>query len=225
MKHIFFGALLLSCFMVTGEAHGQFGLLGRGLAASSFGRMGAGAAATRSAFGRTIFRSGGFGRSVSRASSGLRSKFSSGGKKSYQTYILKNPKTGQRYVGRTSGFGSPKQNVQSRLQNHHKIKEGYRLVRVDKSSFNKGAIRGREQQMLDFYRSAGRSGNGFKGTGAMRGTWNRLTKSQRQIGKSGNQINGIGFGNKSRTSFLKQSKAEFGSLRRMKLKYNWLTKQ
>ena len=39
--------------------------------------------------------------------------------KTYQTYTKTNKETGQVFVGRTSGYGTPEQNVKRRDQNHH----------------------------------------------------------------------------------------------------------
>ena len=38
---------------------------------------------------------------------------------SYQTYTKSNPTTGEVYTGRTSGTGSPKQNISTRNSGHH----------------------------------------------------------------------------------------------------------
>ncbi|MFA5420066.1 MAG: RHS repeat-associated core domain-containing protein, partial [Bacteroidales bacterium] len=88
--------------------------------------------------------------------------------KTYQTYTKVNSKTGEVYSGRTSGTKTPRENVEARDKNHHKNKDGFGPAKLDKSSSNKDAIRGREQQLIDM--------NGWaKSTG----------------GTSGNVINGV----------------------------------
>jgi hypothetical protein len=89
--------------------------------------------------------------------------------KTYQTYTKVNPSTGQVYTGRTSGTGTPAQNIARRDASHHMNAQGYGPARLDKSSTNRDAIRGREQQLID------------KNGGA-----------QSHGGTSGNRINGIG---------------------------------
>nr|WP_232369534.1 polymorphic toxin-type HINT domain-containing protein [Leptospira abararensis] len=88
--------------------------------------------------------------------------------KTFQTYTKKNETTGEVYSGRTSGKGTPEENIAKRDKNHHKNDKGFGPAKLDKSSKNSDAIRGREQQLID--------GNG----GA---------KSQK--GTSGNDINGV----------------------------------
>jgi hypothetical protein len=60
-----------------------------------------------------------------------------------------NPQTGEVYSGRTSGTGTPKENVAKRDKNHHLNCDDFGSVKVDESSTNKDAIRGREQQNID----------------------------------------------------------------------------
>lgn len=36
-----------------------------------------------------------------------------------------NPETGETYIGRTSGYGSPQENIKRRDRNHHKNKDGF----------------------------------------------------------------------------------------------------
>ncbi|MUO80748.1 hypothetical protein GOZ78_07290 [Agrobacterium vitis] len=88
--------------------------------------------------------------------------------KTYQTYTKTNPETNKVYSGRTSGAGTPAENIGKRDANHHMNTEGYAPARLDKSSPNKDAIRGREQQLIEE---------------------NGVTQSIR--GTSGNKINGI----------------------------------
>ncbi|AOH55146.1 hypothetical protein ABE28_012375 [Peribacillus muralis] len=86
----------------------------------------------------------------------------------YQTYTKKNKKTGKVYTtGRTSGTGTPFQNIANRDRNHHMNKAGFGKARFDKSSKNKDAIRGREQLLIEKYGGAqskgGTSGNKING--------------------------------------------------------------
>ena len=75
-------------------------------------------------------------------------------KRTYLTYILTNTETNQKYIGRTSGFGEVEKIVRRRLYNHKYFKQGFTEVEVDKAAqTRKGklAIRGREQQLLDYH--------------------------------------------------------------------------
>lgn len=89
------------------------------------------------------------------------------GGKTYQTYTKKNIKTGQIYVGRTSGTGTPTQNVAKRESGHHLDSEEWAPAQLVDSSSNSNAIRGREQQLIDHYGGAqsdkGTSGNKIRG--------------------------------------------------------------
>jgi len=107
--------------------------------------------------------------------------------KTFQTYTKTNPRTGQVYCGRTSGCGTPEQNIARRDAGHHMNKEGYGPAVLDKSSSNSAAIRGREQQVIDAF-------GGAKSTG----------------GTSGNRINGISPKNPKRGSYLDQARRKFG---------------
>ncbi|MGN0632908.1 MAG: polymorphic toxin-type HINT domain-containing protein [Oscillospiraceae bacterium] len=110
-------------------------------------------------------------------------------KKTYQTYTKTNPKTGEVYSGRTSGYGTPKENVAKRDKNHHMNEKGFGPAVLDKSSTNKDAIRGREQQLID--------SNG---------------RAKSQGGTSGNAIRGIGLNNKNKDRYMKSATDEFGEL-------------
>jgi RHS repeat-associated protein len=77
----------------------------------------------------------------------------------YQTYIKKNPETGQVYAGKTSGRGTPLRNVTQRNYGHAYNKKGFGPAQLDKSSTNEDAIKGREQMLIDYYISLGISGN------------------------------------------------------------------
>ena len=109
--------------------------------------------------------------------------------KTYQTYTKTNPETGEVYSGRTSGYGTPKENVSRRDKKHHMNDKGFGPAALDKSSTNKDAIRGREQQLIDS---------------------NGGAKSQR--GTSGNAINGISPNNKKKNRYMKSATDEFGEL-------------
>ncbi len=108
-------------------------------------------------------------------------------KKTYQTYTKTNPQTGEVYTGRTSGYGTPEENIAKRDRNHHKNKDGFGPAVLDKTSDNPDAIRGREQDMIDYH-------GGAKSKG----------------GSSGNDIQGISDGNKKRDTYLRASQEEFG---------------
>jgi len=71
----------------------------------------------------------------------------------FVTYVLTNPTTGHVYVGRTSGFGSPESIMENRYRQHFILRAaGFTQRNVDQSVkgwLNRGAIRGREQQLID----------------------------------------------------------------------------
>jgi RHS repeat-associated protein len=77
----------------------------------------------------------------------------------YLTYILTQPGTGRVYVGRTSGFGLADDILYSRLISHYYyMVAGYTNVAVDQIAQGLGAyeaIRGREQQLVDFHGGVG----------------------------------------------------------------------
>lgn len=74
----------------------------------------------------------------------------------YVTYTLTNPKTKQVYVGRTSGTGTPQQ-IANRRYRHHYLRraQGFDKPVVDRWSKSYSAIRGREQQLIDYYGGVG----------------------------------------------------------------------
>lgn len=87
----------------------------------------------------------------------------------YVTYTLTGPK-GQKYAGRTSGFGDPYSIMMSRFAFHHMKYVGYGnpvLDRAVQGPMGYLAIRGREQQLIDFYGGVGNSnvGNSIRGVG------------------------------------------------------------
>lgn len=108
--------------------------------------------------------------------------------KTYQTYTKKNPETGEVYSGRTSGTGTPRQNVARRDAGHHKNNEGFGPAQLDKSSDNGAAIRGREQLNIE-------ANGGAKSQG----------------GTSGNAINGISEMNAKLKEYLDAAFEEFGN--------------
>ena len=75
----------------------------------------------------------------------------------YVTYTLTGP-DGQIYVGRTSGFGTPEQLVNKRYSRHHMKAKGFGRPTIDRAvqgAQGKPAIRGREQQLMDYYGGIG----------------------------------------------------------------------
>ena len=89
--------------------------------------------------------------------------------KQYVTYTKEGP-DGQIYSGRSSGpaDAAPEDIVSARDANHHMNDQGYGPAQLDQSSTNKAAIRGREQQLIDYHGGAqseegGTSGNAIRG--------------------------------------------------------------
>lgn len=117
-------------------------------------------------------------------------KDSTSKEKTYQTYTKTNPTTGEVYSGRTSGYGSPAENVRNRDRNHHMNDKGFGPAELDKSSNSYESIRGREQDLIDYY-------GGAKSTG----------------GTSGNAINGISDKNPKKDLYISSSRDEFGVLK------------
>ncbi|MBA8882147.1 RHS repeat-associated core domain-containing protein [Phyllobacterium myrsinacearum] len=108
--------------------------------------------------------------------------------KTFETYNKTNPETGVVYNGRTSGTGTPEQNIARRDAKHDALDAlGYGPARLDKTSSNPDAIRGREQQNID---AAG-------GAQSMEGT-------------SANKINGISPNNPKLDRYMDAAKKEFG---------------
>jgi hypothetical protein len=79
--------------------------------------------------------------------------------RTFITYILSNPTTGQVYVGRTSGFGTPRQILDRRYAGHIALRSlGFTDRSVDSAAQGWGsypAIRGREQQLIDSHGGVG----------------------------------------------------------------------
>lgn len=109
-------------------------------------------------------------------------------KKTYQTYIKTHSVTGKKYIGRTSGTGTPLENIAKRDRNHHMNKKGYGPAELDKSSSNPDAIRGQEQYQIDLNGGA-----------------------QSRGGTSGNAINGVSPRNPNKEKYEQARKKEFGS--------------
>ena len=75
---------------------------------------------------------------------------------------------GKIYVGRTSGFGDPLSIMYRRFSSHHMRPIGYGNPRLDVAAqgiAGRYAIRGREQQLIDFSGGVGspRVGNSIRG--------------------------------------------------------------
>ncbi len=90
--------------------------------------------------------------------------------RTYVTYTLTNPTTNQVYSGRTSGFGDPYKIMLGRYYTHEKRKDGFAFPNLDRSAQgiqSRLAMRGREQQLIDFHGGAmsdrGKSGNLIRG--------------------------------------------------------------
>ena len=109
------------------------------------------------------------------------------GQKTYQTYRKINHETGEVYVGRTSGYSSPRENVLKRDKNHHMNERGFGPAELINSSSNPDAIRGQEQFLIEL-------NGGAKSTG----------------GTSGNTINGVSPRNPKRTQYEEARIKEFG---------------
>ena len=74
--------------------------------------------------------------------------------RTYATYILSNPETGQVYIGRCSGYGNLEKIIFRRLYSHKYYKRGFTIIQIDKAMQGVDArisIRGREQLLIDFY--------------------------------------------------------------------------
>lgn len=122
---------------------------------------------------------------VSTLFEGGKGKVSEG--KTYQTYTKASKTGGEPYSGRTSGTKTPEENIASRDRNHH-MNNDFGPAKLDKSSPNKAAIRGREQQLIE------------KNGGA---------KSQK--GTSGNERNGVSPQNPKKDYYKKEADKEFGT--------------
>ncbi|WP_285780806.1 polymorphic toxin-type HINT domain-containing protein, partial [Microtetraspora sp. NBRC 13810] len=97
----------------------------------------------------------------------------------YVTYTKTNPVTGKVYTGRTRGYGDPADIIAARDAGHHMNDQGFGPAVLDKwvegtlpvaqrhSDTAYRAIRGREQNLIDFFGGAqsagGASGNAIRG--------------------------------------------------------------
>ena len=108
----------------------------------------------------------------------------------YATYTRTHPVTGQVYCGRTHGIGDSNYLVHRRgLQQKHLNAEGFSPPVLDKYSTSPQAIRGREQQLIDFHGGAQSVG-----------------------GTARNKINGVSAWNPNGPYYNWASTAEFGAL-------------
>jgi hypothetical protein len=105
----------------------------------------------------------------------------------YQTYTKTNSDTDEVYSGRTSGPGTPLENVANRDSDHHMDVEGFGPAVLDESSSSADAIRGQEQLLIQ--------ANGG---------------AQSQGGTSGNKINGVSPTNPNRQVYIDAPIEEFG---------------
>ena len=83
--------------------------------------------------------------------------------RTHQTYTKTNPLTGEIYSGRTSGTGTPARNLAQRDAAHPWTARGFGPATLDRSSPNRDAIRGREQQLIEHYRATGRAADQING--------------------------------------------------------------
>ena len=73
--------------------------------------------------------------------------------RTHLTYTLTNHETGQVYLGRTSGFGEPAKILRRRMYGHRYIRRGFSNPVIDvamQGNLGYLAIRGREQQLIDY---------------------------------------------------------------------------
>ena len=110
-------------------------------------------------------------------------------KKTYQTYTkeAKDPTKHGDYSGKTSGTKTPEENIAKRDQGHH-MNKTHGPAKLDKSSSNPDAIRGREQQNIK-----------SKGGAISEG------------GTSGNAINGVSPKNPNKQRYQDAANKEFGT--------------
>lgn len=107
----------------------------------------------------------------------------SGGSKTFHTYTKSHP-SGKVYTGRTSGDGKPAKVLQKRDAGHHMNSQGYGPAQLDRTSGNKSAIRGREQQLIDKHKAEGRSGNAINGISPRNKKRDRyIAESEKEFGK------------------------------------------
>lgn len=85
--------------------------------------------------------------------------------RTFQTYTKTNPATGQVYSGRTSGTGTPLENIARRDSGHPYTRDGFGPAVLDRTSDSYGAIRGREQKLIELFGGRGVSANKINGIG------------------------------------------------------------
>ena len=108
----------------------------------------------------------------------------------YITYTRTNPSTGDIYSGRSGGYGEPEAIALRRAAGQPLLnQEGFAPPVVDAVSTDKAAIRGREQQLIDYFGGAQSVG-----------------------GSTRNKINGVADFNPFRDIYIQQSIQQFGSL-------------
>ena len=153
------------------------------------GGIGAGVMALRA--GKTVDKTMDAAKAMDKATDATRelnkAKDAVKGPKTYQTYRKVNPETGEVYIGRTSGTGSPEANVRKRDKNHHMNQKGFLPAELLNTSSNPDAIRGQEQFLIEL---------------------NGGAKSVK--GKSGNAINGVSPKNPKRHQYEEARLKEFG---------------
>ena len=110
-----------------------------------------------------------------------------GNKKTFQTYTkaAKNA-LDKPYSGKTSGKGTPDENVAKRDKNHHKNQTHKKAV-LDRSSPNSDAIRGREQQNID--RNGGAQKQGGNSGNTNRGVSEKNPKAKQYEAASNKEFN------------------------------------
>ena len=123
---------------------------------------------------------------------------------SYVTYKMCNYTSGQVYVGRASGYGTPQQVLARRHRRHHMTKFGYSQPVIDRFIMGRVrqidammAIRGREQQLIDYYGGIGSP---------------LLSNQYNILAMLGNRINGISPINKMRDVYMMMSNIYFGPM-------------
>jgi len=89
-------------------------------------------------------------------------KLRGAGGRRFQTYTKRHLIDDDVYAGRTSGRKSPSENVEARDLAGYPSAD-YHRAKLDRSSLLYSAIRGREQQLIDYYRSLGISDNVHNG--------------------------------------------------------------
>ena len=83
---------------------------------------------------------GGVGQLSNTVSAGSKVSDTVNSSKTYQTYTKTNPTTKEIYSGRTSGTGTPLENIARRDANHHMNNKGFGPAKLDKTSSNYDAM-------------------------------------------------------------------------------------